>query len=233
MPILHTIEELRSFAARNSGKRFGIAKAWEREEFAKRLAKGRQMDRDGTWGVSSDASLEHISNEVYHLDLLGEICNHQAKRKKGYTFLDLGGGAGKLSAEVARKIDKKVTVLVTGITRNNRWKHQINAQRIRPIVTHTEQLSKRVPLNSVDFINASYSILHSQHIMAALEECRLVLKKGGRIIFNMGSRSTGFENPTQFQNPPKGFKFVMPPKEVLVKRGTLGFEDTIIYLKKI
>jgi len=235
MPILSTLEELRYRAIRNSSKKYkGLEPALKRREFAQRLLKGRQMDREGTWGVSFDASLEHISKEVYHLDLLKEILTHQAKRTKGYTFLDLGGGSGRLASDVAGKISPKTTILLAAIARNDAlWRSQPRGQRIRPIITHMEQLSKKLPPKSVDFINASYSILHAQHVWKALGECRTVLKKGGRIIFNMGSLSNGFERQNEFQQPPQGFKFVMPPKEVTVKKGPFEFGDTIIYLEKI
>ncbi|MEK6958434.1 MAG: methyltransferase domain-containing protein [archaeon] len=156
------------------------------------------------------------------------------KRGKRYRLLDLGAGSGTTINDIATELEKRrllgnVELYATGVKLMPEWKSLPNAAKIKWMVTHTNNLAERFLPNSIDFVNANYSLAHSQNKEDAFLQIHRILRKGGRIIYSFNHN---FLN--KLPRIPKGFKAVKGKPQIKMSDPS---EDTntvtvVYYLEK-
>jgi len=198
-------------AMRNSRERFSEKKARTRSRIAMQVKGARSKDRTANWYYTGSSLTE--ASSLFKVNLLSEIKSHLVKSKsKNYSVLDIGTGWGQseLSSEIAfslKKSFKGIKTKVFGLSVTRRAE-SVAPKDVSLHVGHAENLTRVFkngkPVfrpNTVDFIYSSWGLLHSADIDIALNECRKILKKGGRVIFN---------SEEEIPIVPQGFKLVRP-----------------------
>jgi len=209
-------------AEENTLNRFRNGDVGLRIRLARELADSRRRDAVSTnliksakeekgWSLSFGATLQELSNDFYSMDLLSEINKHSFG-KLNYTIMDLGCGPGNAAKELARATKGQAKVIGTGVKRLSSWD---KTSGVDWHVLHAENIEKFIKPKSVDFIHSNLGIAHSSDLVKSVENCRKILKTGGRLLFTVDGSSYHRLNPTDLEGF-KLLKFSQPNKYVWV-----------------
>ncbi|VVB75744.1 Uncharacterised protein [uncultured archaeon] len=195
---------LREKAHANSVARFGEKESIRRKDHLELINQGRKKDRRertyelyGEWEISFDAGLKRL-NKFYGINLLNLIRSEKAG-KRNFRILEIGTGVGKAAKEIVKALPG-VRYTATGLARVPEWRRWGGSKKIKWMVLHSLQLEKKIKPNSVDFIHSNLGISYNTpgDLTKTLQQCRTILRKGGKILFTSENRTI----------IPRGFKKV-------------------------
>lgn len=176
-------------AAENSIKKFGEKTAQKRAELFRKIRFARQKDAAESgiaekgeerhrWGISFNASLKEL-NKFYDINLASELLK-LSFAKSGYSLLEIGGGSGRAAKELAKILKGKIRITSTGVKRVPQW---VKGEGVDWRLVHSQNLAKAFKPESFNFIHSNLGISHSTEFEKTIQDCRKLLKKGGRLLF--------------------------------------------------
>jgi SAM-dependent methyltransferase len=200
------LKSLQAKAYANSVKKKGRLGAHRRKIIAGQLLKFRGLDAANAWGRSFNAGLAELNSYWYKMDIEKELLSFKSKQnQKKPHVLEIGCGGGQATSELQKALGNGFNVSALGLKRLNIWNKYSNSKKVNWHVGDVASLShmRAFPRESVDFIHSNIGLGHSPNPYRALEQCRVVLRKGGRVLFTFDG-SGELKIPKGFK-PVKGF----------------------------
>ncbi len=197
-------------ARENSVRKFKEKGASARKVLALELKHSRVKDLVGAkvlqegpgqhnWGLSFSAGLSEV-NRYYGMNLTKEVTRHLQKNPS-YRLLEVGCGAGNCAKDLAKQFGGRIAITATGLKRVPSWDKKVGVDWR---LIHAQNLLKAFKPESFNFIHSNLGISHSKDLAKTVQDCRALLKKGGRLLFTTDIGSHSYLEEIHFE----GFKIL-------------------------